>query len=393
MTIYQSSYLYSKQNIKIVLLFLNIILFIACNKATPSNLNNSPSSTANYQNGSNHILFLTSADSSKIYASYFTDHFTGNFQLIYQSPYPGQINCFSVQYPIILASGLDRPGGTVTFPYVICSLNKGNSWQVSSLNDGVLNRNKSRFAGVTTSAIYNESFFLAGDSSYELKCKTSPILNEIVPYKPVILQKTDSINTSPALFTKILFTSNGEGYMAGVYRKNIDIASGFLYKTIDSGKTWNFTSVVGTDGGFYSLCSLSSNELIAGMGCFDGIAIYKSVDKGNTWTKTYQYHGNQNNAINDIQFFSNNQYGLAVGGMGVLLKTSDGGNNWKPIALPSPYNNLNLYRIAILGNQAWIVGARGLLLESNDIGNTWNQIATNLPSTGADFNIIQIASY
>jgi len=62
--------------------------------------------------------------------------------------------------------------------------------------------------------------------------------------------------------------------------------------------------------------------------------------------------------------------GWIVGMDGVIIKTVDGGNNWKKL-----YSDTDkpLYSIVIKGSKGFVVGCKGVYLESEDSGQTWKQ--------------------
>ncbi|MFO7446789.1 MAG: protein kinase [Ignavibacteriaceae bacterium] len=71
----------------------------------------------------------------------------------------------------------------------------------------------------------------------------------------------------------------------------------------------------------------------------------------------------------DIHFIDNSNTGFIIGAGGAILKTDNGGLNWRSIK--SPVNTL-LYRLFFVGNKTgFIVGWNGTLLYSTDQGESW----------------------
>jgi len=70
-------------------------------------------------------------------------------------------------------------------------------------------------------------------------------------------------------------------------------------------------------------------------------------------------------------FFPTKQVGYAVGQEGQIIKTTDGGETWQRQMVA--YSN-NLHRVRFRDeNEGWIVGEKGLLLHTTDGGATWQQ--------------------
>jgi len=70
-------------------------------------------------------------------------------------------------------------------------------------------------------------------------------------------------------------------------------------------------------------------------------------------------------------FFPTKQVGYAVGQEGQIIKTTDGGETWQRQVVA--YSN-NLHRVRFRDeNEGWIVGEKGLLLHTTDGGIAWQQ--------------------
>ena len=71
-------------------------------------------------------------------------------------------------------------------------------------------------------------------------------------------------------------------------------------------------------------------------------------------------------------WFKNDQEGIIVGVFGMILETTDGGQNWVPILdrIENP-NGYHYYGITRSGDNLFIAGEMGLLYKSEDFGQTW----------------------
>jgi len=68
--------------------------------------------------------------------------------------------------------------------------------------------------------------------------------------------------------------------------------------------------------------------------------------------------------------FYNEDYGLAVGNEGTILRTIDGGLNWITVTSPVPND---LYGVSIIDStEIMICGSSGLLMKSTDAGLSWS---------------------
>lgn len=74
------------------------------------------------------------------------------------------------------------------------------------------------------------------------------------------------------------------------------------------------------------------------------------------------------NTYNCIKFINNNT-GFVVGELGMLYKTTNGGNNWNKIAFPFTGTLNSIFFV----NQStgWICGVQGTLYKTTDCGNNW----------------------
>ena len=179
--------------------------------------------------------------------------------------------------------------------------------------------------------------------------------------------------TQKHLFT-VHFPDKNNGWAAG------DVMT--LIHTSDGGKTWEpqavqemgdenvFASEVIYNGIFFH----DANEgwLVGEFG-----AIYRTTDGGQKW----EYHPcpaltpevsedeweMPKLTLYDV-YFTDRKRGFILGVDGTLLKTENGGEEWKK--MESATKN-SLYSISVVGDKCWAVGARGAYIISGDGGNTW----------------------
>jgi photosystem II stability/assembly factor-like uncharacterized protein len=77
----------------------------------------------------------------------------------------------------------------------------------------------------------------------------------------------------------------------------------------------------------------------------------------------------QGNHLQSVYFFDDNT-GFAVGNMGTVLKTTDGGNHWDILYLPG---HPSLYSIHFFGTEVGIItGENGTIFRTADEGETWD---------------------
>ena len=126
----------------------------------------------------------------------------------------------------------------------------------------------------------------------------------------------------------------------------------FIFKTTNSGKTWN-AQLYASGSTFRTVFFLDPST-----GWVDN---YRTTDGGQTWN-TISYGGQR-------LFFINQNIGWATGGNGYsdgIRKTTDGGVTWVD---KSSVNIVDVYFSDI--NHGWAVGPNGSILKSTDAGETW----------------------
>ncbi len=108
----------------------------------------------------------------------------------------------------------------------------------------------------------------------------------------------------------------------------------------------------------------------------------KSTDGGATWVYQNLPEAQRTYVNFEDVYFINEEVGFSMGGSGsyeggVLLKTTDGGNNWSyvPTNLGFPINSMTG-----VGNKLWIAGDYGCIAYSSNFGETWT-LQNKIPSS------------
>lgn len=114
-----------------------------------------------------------------------------------------------------------------------------------------------------------------------------------------------------------------------------------------------------------------------------GVVLH-TADGGETWTMQRDDLGSDRPLF--TVWFKDSKEGFAAGLWGLLLKTMNGGYSWEEVKLPiSPGRkkaDKNLF--ALFSNQKgdiFIAAERGTLFKSKDGGQSWKEIATGSPGT------------
>jgi photosystem II stability/assembly factor-like uncharacterized protein len=135
-------------------------------------------------------------------------------------------------------------------------------------------------------------------------------------------------------------TINTDASFRGLSAVNENVAwvsgtKGTVGRTIDGGKTWEVMRVPDAEQlDFRDIEAFSANvAYILSIGNGDASRIYKTTDGGQTWK--LQFKNTRPEAFFDAMAFWDEQHGVAmsdpVDGRFVMIRTEDGGANWKPI--------------------------------------------------------------
>lgn len=166
----------------------------------------------------------------------------------------------------------------------------------------------------------------------------------------------------------VFFVNNTTGFAVG--------QNGSILKSSDGGLSWNSQTVANVS--YFNKVYFPSPQVGYAVG--DGTPqgpIYKTTDGGNSWTA--QVSG-ATGPLNDV-FFINTLTGYAAGDQEVL-KTTDGGLNWTSTPL-----QLNQSIYCSSGSVCYMGGVG--IRKTSDGGNTWHSLV--LPSLSAP-NVFMIVS-
>jgi photosystem II stability/assembly factor-like uncharacterized protein len=136
-------------------------------------------------------------------------------------------------------------------------------------------------------------------------------------------------------------------------------------KSTDGGQTWTNLSTDNFSGRSYGVFVQDPNVWIVGANARIGF----SEDGGTTFID--QIPGNKN-TLQKVDFVDD-QFGFAVGGEGLVLRTTNGGMIWEELYLnpDNPYTfDVDVYDT----NYIWITSNAGLF-RSTDGGETWSQLS------------------
>jgi photosystem II stability/assembly factor-like uncharacterized protein len=158
----------------------------------------------------------------------------------------------------------------------------------------------------------------------------------------------------PEHLSGISFFTNNKAVAVGAF--------GSIYKTIDSGLTWKSVHK-GYRNDLKDITFINKEIWFAAGGNSTSGIILKTSNGGENWNEIYS----ANKQVNSL-FFINENSGTAVGSSGLVLRTSDAGINWSVV---SSYTGVNLFNVSFNGNRGIIVGQNGTILLTSDGGTTW----------------------
>jgi photosystem II stability/assembly factor-like uncharacterized protein len=150
-----------------------------------------------------------------------------------------------------------------------------------------------------------------------------------------------------------------------------------LYKTIDGGSTW----IELDDPSMGAFCYRSTLHVIdenhffvGGAGCFQSTMIFEY--NNGVWSEKMDDHETFNamHYVKDIQFRGN--LGIASVNSDVILRSTDGGQNWNQVSTLIPDPSYHLTDIIIVNDTLVFAGhelysGEYLWFQSNDAGATW----------------------
>ncbi len=108
---------------------------------------------------------------------------------------------------------------------------------------------------------------------------------------------------------------------------------------------------------------------------------------GGTPPWTIQGSGVTSEKLNDV-FFRNELNGWIVGDGGIVLVTTDGGENWELFSTGESVELLGVHFAD--ANVGWTVGFQGMVLKTSDGGNSWLRIGITSPSPFYDVALASV---
>ncbi len=169
----------------------------------------------------------------------------------------------------------------------------------------------------------------------------------------------------------VFFTSASNGWVAG--------DEGYLANTFDGGKTW-IRQKIETQDSINEIFFRNEDNgyLVAGR------KMFKTTDGGRRWIEFRPLRDSKNlNGTPDFLSvrFTGKKEGFITGSLfkivkgeevvtdSLVLKTTDGGENWERLTLPSKQEIIHLDFVN--ENYGWMVGDGGLILSTTDGGRNW----------------------
>lgn len=165
-----------------------------------------------------------------------------------------------------------------------------------------------------------------------------------------------------SFISSIKFNQSLTGYAFG--------SPGSFLNTTDYGNSWNQLAANGLVAQVNSASITQGNYIWAAA---DSGIIYNSTNLGVSWNEIYREYITKEN-LKSV-YFINQLTGIAVGTHGVLLTTTNGGINWSSQNLGNE-NSLNSLQF-VNGSTGYIGGGQGifgLVLKSTNAGNNWQQV-------------------
>lgn len=156
-----------------------------------------------------------------------------------------------------------------------------------------------------------------------------------------------------------------------------DTLYSFLYRTNDSGLTWDiqktFPKIFG-DLGFKDLYFINETHGFVLYRGFNGThrlnTLYSTNTSGNSWSIDLIVNDHYLKSF----FFSNISYCWVIGSDGSIFHSNDSGKTWYNQTLSNPKNLKNLYFIN--STHGWICGYETTLIQTSNSGLSWENNTT-----------------
>lgn len=208
----------------------------------------------------------------------------------------------------------------------------------------------------------------------------------------------------------IVQTSGVTARLRGVSAVNTQVAwasgsGSTVLRTSNGGATWQKLTVTSETLDFRDIDAIDEKTAyVLSIGNGAASRVYKTTDAGTSWR--LQFKNSDEKAFLDAMSFWDSEHGLVIGdavdGQFYILRTDDGGKNWRrvpPGNLPRALDNEGAFaasgtNIAVGGKyDAWIgtgAAAKARVLRTADGGRTWKIVETPL-NAGPSAGIFSIA--
>jgi photosystem II stability/assembly factor-like uncharacterized protein len=149
-----------------------------------------------------------------------------------------------------------------------------------------------------------------------------------------------------------------------------------LLKTVDGGITWTSKST-GYSGNWRSIYFNSATSGFVG----GDNGISRTLNSGANWVyknlhTQFMLGGSDVFRIENFHFPSN-EVGYGVGWYGLIVKTTDAGNNWTKLNYKGsniPQTDVNMYTIFFIDTETgWVAGANGKIYKTSNGGGMWTE--------------------
>ena len=198
----------------------------------------------------------------------------------------------------------------------------------------------------------------------------------IVGFSDIFLHTSDGGNTWTSqtgplgnipYAMSLSFCNNDTGYAVGAYTS--------FYTTTDGGNNWTGNTIINATTTPYPHLRSdyfinSKNGYAVGENYYGSSPskelILKTTDGGNNWTDLTTYSFSTLNSV----WFIDTDTGYAVGESGTLIKTMDGGSNWNNNNNSGIITTLNSVFFLNDANVGYIVGNNGQILKYGSCGNS-----------------------
>lgn len=248
--------------------------------------------------------------------------------------------------------------------YFAYTTNAGTSWTVSNVVSA---------EGMNDLTYSGGNLYMAGNYEYYYKSTNNGVNWTSVYFRDLSNPNQPPLN-SPAIIYGISINGNDQIVVGqdGIVNISNDEGASWRnknYSVVNSYGNYNYSSMfVQTTG--------SSNPATVGniwLGPDGGGTILFSSNAGANWVNKPTPN---TTSIHSIQFL-NTLTGFVAGGnsfqgIGEMSKTTNGGNNWTAISLPSPMNSTQINGMSFVNaNTGWIGGSAGTILVTVNGGNSW----------------------